>query len=138
MAAEQVIVIRQTEKYKIQQDSNNNTRICDLKAGCTTTWYTYTRAQEQINHIKRLDDVEFDKMGEIKITLWVKSKELVKFLKEWDYLFNNRAWYKSGNKFQYKGAELYTEKMMGDFSQIQVDVKDYNFWLIKTKDEKGA
>lgn len=73
-------------------------------------------------------------MAEIKITLWIKSEELVKFLEEWDYLFDNKAWYQSGNKFQYRGVKLYPEKMMGDFLQIQLDVKDYNFWLEQTKE----
>ncbi len=59
--AEQVIIIRQTENYKIQQDSNNNTRIIDIKADCVTSWYVNTRAQEQINHVKQLrGDADFD------------------------------------------------------------------------------
>lgn len=61
MATEQVKIIRQTENYKIQQDSKSNNRIVDIKAGCMTTWYTGVDAQIQINHIKHLtDDADFD------------------------------------------------------------------------------
>ena len=71
----------------------------------------------------------------IKITVWVKFSEVEKFNKIWNYLFDNKEWYLS-TSFNYKQPlKLYTQKMIGDFVELQLNLDSYLYWLEKTKNE---
>jgi len=52
--------IRETENYKLIQDVNGCTRICDKLTGCLSNWNVGVEVRDEINHIKHLTDTDFD------------------------------------------------------------------------------
>ena len=71
-------------------------------------------------------------MKGVSINIWVKFEDLYEFNRDWDELFSSEMWYHT-HKFQRKRLKLYTEKMMGNFVQLQLPLKKYLFYLEKTK-----
>tara|TARA_R110000782_G_scaffold248949_1_gene336011 strand:- start:39 stop:284 length:246 start_codon:yes stop_codon:yes gene_type:complete len=78
--------------------------------------------------------------GKIKISVWIESNEIEKFILRWDQLFDNISWYKD-NDFRKDVPEVYIPNLYlyqslmgsGTFIKLQLDLKDYRYWLEKTK-----
>lgn len=61
--------IRQTERYEFFQDIFGNTAVCDKHTGCQTDWNTgSTEVRDEINHIKHLNDEQFDEYCEMLLS----------------------------------------------------------------------
>ena len=62
--------LRETERYELFQDIYGNTAVCDKCTGQQTNWNANaTEVRNEINHVKHLNDKEFDAYCEILLTL---------------------------------------------------------------------
>lgn len=72
-------------------------------------------------------------MKRIKITVYVRASELDEFTKWFSELINAETYYREQGGFNRRGVELFTQEMMGNFVELQLNLKDYNFWIESTK-----
>ena len=61
--------IRKTERYQLFQDIYGNTAVCDNYTGAQTNWNANaTDVRDEINHVKHLNDEQFDEYCEMLLS----------------------------------------------------------------------